>query len=127
MFDHPSREPAAPADAPCRGFPRQSLCHATTRFPERAPRIRDDSRRAPARETFRSAERYFASELSTFVPVRITFAGAQSPLSGSGVGFGAGVGLAAVRNLLRVPGSSTQAEYLTPVAVARSNSATAAL
>src|SRR5207302_10401487 len=99
----------------------------TTRYPECARRISHDRRNPPGPERFRSVERYFASELSTLVPVRVTFAGAQSPLSGSGVGFGAGVGFAAVRNLLRVPGSSTQAEYLTSVAVARSNSATAAL
>ena len=77
-------------------------------------------------EMLRAAARYFPTELLSRLGPRAVFA-PQSPVSGSGVGFGAGVGFASCANFARVLGSSTQTEYFTSVAVARSNSATAAL
>src|SRR6266403_404151 len=125
MRDRAARAGVELDDGPDPNLRGRGPCRSTIPLLEHAQQNRVDNRCAAAPKMFRAAARYFARELSALVRVTVFFT-AQSPLSGSGVGFGPGVGCASLCNLRRVLGSSTQVEYLISVAVARSNSATAA-
>src|SRR5207248_8856654 len=118
---------AALGDEPDRGSRPQHLCRLTVRPPEFGAQNRACIQDVARTERLRAAARYFPTELLPLVWVRVSVLTAQSPVSGSGVGLGAGVGCAGLCNFARVLVSSTQTEYFTSVAVARSNSATAVL